>query len=369
MNDKLNIKHLSIANSVLDYLRNSDLDYLKLLANENRLEEYILPEYKLTDDETYLLKHTDFVSLVNFFGDETYYSRGAFLDIVVNNQMCKNVESIELNVNDYICSIIENVGFFFIHNDNGKYFERVVQSLTNLNKFEKFNTKLNKKFNKIKKYNIQRDTLICEIKELKLKTCQKYEYYQLLLKIVYHLLDQFVKPRDDVFIPFENFISLSIEANEEEFNVSPLKSSPTLSNIFKDRSRKMSVVPTTIDESLTSQYQSPFDASPLTPPSPPLPTPSQPLPSPIIVVPASSSSSLSSSIPNINIKTSSPNLSIRAPKSASPSSDSIASRSKLRPPMPIRLGSLALSSSKKNSPSPPKRRSLGSLLSNEIINE
>ena len=243
MNEKLGIQHLPIAYDVLEYLRNSDLDYIKLLANENRLEEYIIDSSDLSELDKKLIKYTDFVSLVNFFGDETYYSRGAFLDIVVNNQMCKHKERLLLDKYDYICSIIENIGFFFIHNDNGKYLERVVHSMTELNTLTKFDGKLLKNFNKLKKYNIKRDTLICELKDLKISQCKKYEYFQVLLKIAFHLLNDHIKTiGGDVFIPFQNYINKQFDEIEESpFNT--IGRSPTLSNINKQRLRRLSLAP------------------------------------------------------------------------------------------------------------------------------
>lgn len=229
MNTKLSLPHLIVAKKVMTYIKNAQTDYIDLMANPNRLDEYILNDmYNLTVEEQKLIRYTDFVSLVNSFGFETYYSRGAFLDIVVNTQMCKNSDIINLNIHDYIESIIENIGFFLIHSDKGKYIERVLNSLKNLKKISVFNRKLNKLHeilsNMLKKNKISKDSYICNISDLNLSACRKYTYFEILVKLVYYLLDHFMKKDERVIIPFELFI-------QPYENISPSSSISSISNM------------------------------------------------------------------------------------------------------------------------------------------
>jgi hypothetical protein len=82
----------------------------------------------------------DNISLINFFGEETYFTRGAFLDTVVNSQICSNKNIIQLTETDYITSIIENSSFFFIHNNKTKYLQRVIKSFKILSNYGKNET-------------------------------------------------------------------------------------------------------------------------------------------------------------------------------------------------------------------------------------
>ena len=229
MNKKLSLPHLIVAKRVMTYIKNAQTDYIDLMANPSRLNEYILHEtYNLTVEEQKLIRYTDFVSLVNSFGFETYYSRGAFLDIVVNTQMCKNSDILQLNEHDYIESIIENTGFFLVHSDKGKYIERVLNSLKKLKKITQFNRKLNALyetlFNRLKKHKITKDSYICNISDLHLSSCRKYTYFEILVKLIYYLLEHFIKKDKRVIIPFELFI-------QPYENISPSSSMSSISNI------------------------------------------------------------------------------------------------------------------------------------------
>ena len=81
---------------------------------------------------------SDLTSFINFYSDETYFTRASFLDVVINTQMCSN--RFELKDTDYICSILENSGFFFLHSNKTKYLIRIMNSLNSLvNKTKKYN--------------------------------------------------------------------------------------------------------------------------------------------------------------------------------------------------------------------------------------
>lgn len=255
MNKKLSLPHLIVAKRVMTYIKNAQTDYIDLMANPSRLNEYILNEtYNLTVEEQKLIRYTDFVSLVNSFGFETYYSRGAFLDIVVNTQMCKKSNTLQLTVHDYIESIIENTGFFLVHSDKGKYIERVLNSLKNLKKISEFNRKLNTLYetlsNRLKKHKITKDSYICNISDLHLSSCMKYTYFEILVKLIYYLLEHFIQKNKQIIIPFELFI-------QPYENISPSSSISSISNIDSNMHRS----------STTSNRKSAFiDKEPLTSP-------------------------------------------------------------------------------------------------------
>lgn len=198
----INIPHIIIAYETRIYLNNKDqelINYSKLFSE--KFETGFLNEYS----KNILLGTSDYTSLVNFYGSETYFTRGAFLDIVVNKQMCQN--SIELQDIDYISSILENSGFFFLHNNKTKYFIRVVNTLDllikNNSKYKRLQylddyEQILKIFNNIKtideKGNVSYDKKYCQwIDEttFDLLKCEKYTIINLLLKINYEILKIF----------------------------------------------------------------------------------------------------------------------------------------------------------------------------------
>jgi hypothetical protein len=193
-----------------------------------------------------LLGTSDYTSLVNFYGTETYFTRGAFLDIVVNKQMCKT--SIQLQDIDYISSILENSGFFFLHNDKTKYFIRVVNTLGLLIKNNKYKIlqysneyeKIIEIFNNIKTVNekgeVSYDTNYCQWideKTFDLLKCEKYTIFNLLLKINYEILN--------IYSYFYSIIKLNINEIETfKFYYKFVKNDTLIlgkkiSNTFKER--------------------------------------------------------------------------------------------------------------------------------------
>lgn len=77
----------------------------------------------------------NYISLVNYYGVETYYTRGAFLDVVVNQQSCnlnadKNVSKV--NKDGYLDSFIENCSDYCLHDFKEKYKKRALNALNNL---------------------------------------------------------------------------------------------------------------------------------------------------------------------------------------------------------------------------------------------
>jgi hypothetical protein len=75
---------------------------------------------------------SNFISFINYNGSETYFTQGAFLDVVVNQQMCSNSKTISLSIHDYLDSFIENMSDFMTHYHKDKYLERAEKALVQL---------------------------------------------------------------------------------------------------------------------------------------------------------------------------------------------------------------------------------------------
>lgn len=197
MNKKIpKLQHLRHANKTLIYLRNKDSDKINY-TSLFEIEESFVNSY---DDK--LLGLNDYVSLTNFYGVETYFTRGAFLDTVVNNQMCKG-DKIILTTIDYISSILENAGFFFLHNNKTKYFIRVYNSILKLvdnypeyaDLFDTLHfTRLKNTIEGLKSSTKDKDDYdkkYCRWvgnDDFDLLYCEKYTLFNILFKLIYHLL-------------------------------------------------------------------------------------------------------------------------------------------------------------------------------------
>jgi hypothetical protein len=69
--------------------------------------------------------YVNHLSLVNYKGSETYYTRGAFLDVVVNQQMCQEGQSLDIDEHAYLDSMIENMADYCRHHGKVKYMKRI----------------------------------------------------------------------------------------------------------------------------------------------------------------------------------------------------------------------------------------------------
>lgn len=102
-------------------------------SHKNDDYQYILSIY----DSDRMIKNfgiNNSLSFTNYFGSETYYTRGAFIDVVVNQQMLKNNNIIKLKSSDYLDSLIENLSDYFYHDFNTKYLKRADTALQNISK-------------------------------------------------------------------------------------------------------------------------------------------------------------------------------------------------------------------------------------------
>lgn len=85
-----------------------------------------------------LLEYTNFEGLVhelsriNSRGSETYYTRAAIIDVVINQQTCNNSVAIKLDSDEYIQSMFEQFSDFIFHDFNDKYRKRMSSAIMNL---------------------------------------------------------------------------------------------------------------------------------------------------------------------------------------------------------------------------------------------
>ena len=105
-------------------------NYGKIVSKHN---EYITNNNTVTDDDNYLI--SNFTSFVNYNGSETYLTNGAFIDVVINQQLCSTGDKIKISKPYmYFTSFIENISDLLTHYHKSKYTERCENSLNELNK-------------------------------------------------------------------------------------------------------------------------------------------------------------------------------------------------------------------------------------------
>lgn len=108
-------------------------NYGKIVSKYN---DYIIENDAVTDDDNYLI--SNFISFVNYNGSETYLTNGAFIDVVINQQLCSTGDKIKiLKPYMYFTSFIENISDLLTHYHKSKYTERCENSLNELNKLLK----------------------------------------------------------------------------------------------------------------------------------------------------------------------------------------------------------------------------------------
>jgi hypothetical protein len=117
-------KLVNYSTSMINYLDNKTrrLNYEKIILNEEEIKKKY---YKVNK----FIAETDYISLANYYGIETYFSKGAFMHTVINLQMC-TTSKIYLSDNDYACSILENAAFY-LHSHKEKYLIRINDALKN----------------------------------------------------------------------------------------------------------------------------------------------------------------------------------------------------------------------------------------------
>ena len=233
---------IQYAFNTLIYLRNKDTETVNYITLMNR-EQSFINKY---EDKSKLNGIHDFISVLNFYGTETYFTRGAFIDTVVNSQMCNKIPLTEV---DYITSILENVGFFFIHSDKTKYLLRINNSIQDLQKnyfhykiIEKTFKPLKTLLENLKTTNtlniIDYDEKYCnswinyDTEEIQLLKCQKYDVFNLLMNLVFKILKTYIQHHiqelNEPVLFYDNFVIKSTEEFGTTDNLSPIKSFSTI---------------------------------------------------------------------------------------------------------------------------------------------
>lgn len=98
----------------------------------------------------------NYISFVQYHNDETYFTKGAFLDVVVNSQMCDK-PGIDLSLDEYIDSFVENLSELIVHFKKPKYLIRAKKAFDNIKKNKDIQqqsdkiSKINKLFDDLKK--------------------------------------------------------------------------------------------------------------------------------------------------------------------------------------------------------------------------
>ena len=119
--NKQNSKLLNMIKTANLFIKNhmySDIQYILSIFNSEKMVD----KFGINNS----------LSFTNFFGSETYYTRGAFIDVVVNQQMLKNNNIIPLDTNAYLDSFIENLSDYLLHDFNFKYLKRADNALYNI---------------------------------------------------------------------------------------------------------------------------------------------------------------------------------------------------------------------------------------------
>ena len=206
-------EYFSKIQKMLLYLTNNDFTYTDLIYNEEKYKKLYKDYFENIqhfDTQEELVFYNDYISFVNFYGEETYFSRGAFLDTVVNSQMC-NDTVVKLYEDDYIASIFENAGFYLLHSDKVKYLKRVlnsVEKLVSLNKNSIYKTLFNKNFNKMKNV-VNNEKNYCNWineNDINLLKCEKFNMYNSILILVSELIQIFIFNNDVRFVPYYDII-------------------------------------------------------------------------------------------------------------------------------------------------------------------
>lgn len=78
---------------------------------------------------------TNLISAYNIYGNETYYSRGAFMHVVMNSQTCSR-NKVPLHRADFEDSFLENFADYLAHGFKTKYKDRMMDALDNIVELE-----------------------------------------------------------------------------------------------------------------------------------------------------------------------------------------------------------------------------------------
>jgi hypothetical protein len=127
----LMLSQTSHSETLSEIIKEAQMLYNNYESNEKQYEHSIR---FMKQNSSRTMTHSEFnsfISFVNWNGSETYFTRGAFLDVVVNQQMCKK-RTVNLSKDEYLDSFIENMSDLLLHYDKQKYLLRANDAVTNL---------------------------------------------------------------------------------------------------------------------------------------------------------------------------------------------------------------------------------------------
>jgi hypothetical protein len=220
------LKHNDILYDLLKSSINVSSAYSSLLSAAEEFTNKYDPSPDYYDKIVLLLKDKDnsdenisfnnYISFVNYNGSETYFTRGAFLDIVVNQQMCgKSLDKILLSKHDYFDSFIENVADLMYHYHKDKYTIRAQTALTRIMEIEKNTT--NKKLYKTAQEmleQIKKLQIDCKSSKGILK-CSNFVIMHTCMKIVDIVTKVFIEsiPKDILDFGISSFRKFAFDSN------------------------------------------------------------------------------------------------------------------------------------------------------------
>ena len=206
---------------LMEKLSNVDINS-KLLLNEAYKTVSMYPSN--VDNLPYIMKlieikpidkitlnyYNNFISYVSYNSPESYFTRGSFLDVVLNQQTCNGspqIEKLVLNKHEYLDSFIENMSELLTYYRKDKYIKRCKLALNNLYKNNDFNIDTsfyNDIMNKIN--NISSMQIICNNKDQTI--CTPFyimnEVIEIITKVMTYCFSQI--STEEIIIGIDNFI-------------------------------------------------------------------------------------------------------------------------------------------------------------------
>lgn len=124
---------ISVSNEYTNLVRTAEEFVNKYDPSPDYYDKIVLLLQDKENSQDNLL-YNNYISFVNYNGSETYFTRGAFLDVVVNQQMCSKDmdDKILLTNHDYFDSFVENIADLMVHYHKEKYTTRAQLALKRL---------------------------------------------------------------------------------------------------------------------------------------------------------------------------------------------------------------------------------------------
>lgn len=111
-----------------EYSSGDRLSSIKDLLDDVSAANQLVYDDKMNTGIAKSIIDNNFVSLVNFYGNETYFTRGAFIDVVANTQFCGK-RKIKQNTDEYLDSFIENISEMIVYPTKRKYLVRAERAI------------------------------------------------------------------------------------------------------------------------------------------------------------------------------------------------------------------------------------------------